>query len=97
MLLLAVGIAYAVSKLRRKTAEKQRSAAHAADNRVVHVAQAGAAVVELVPTGVVKTSVLVTRLDSEGNAIVQEREVSADQAAGEAQLPQGTILRKTQF
>ena len=97
---LAVGIAYAVSRLRRYAAEKKRSADYVADNRVVpldpnQAAQAGAAAVQLVPTGAVKTSLLVTRRDSEGNTIVEEREVAADHAAGEAQLPQGAILRKT--
>ena len=99
---LAVGIAYTVSRLRRYAAERKRAAAHAADNRVApldadQTAQAGAiAVVELVPTGPVKTSRLVTSRDSEGNAIVEEREAVADHAAGVAHLPQGTILRKTE-
>ena len=66
---LAVGIAYAVSRLRRYAAEKKRSADYVADNRVVpldpnQAAHAGAAAVQLVPTGAVKTSVLVTRRDS---------------------------------
>ena len=64
--------------------------------KVAIEAQAGAAVVELVPSGAVKTSRLVTSRDSEGNTIVEEREVvAADHAAGVAHLPQGTILRKT--
>ena len=97
---LAVGIAYAVSRLRRYAAEKERSADYVADNRVApldpnQAAQAGAAAVQVVPTGAVKTSLLVTRRDSEGNTIVEERKVAADHAAGEAQLPQGAILRKT--
>ena len=66
---LAVGIAYAVSRLRRYAAEKERSADYVACNRVApldpnQAAQAGAAAVQLVPTGAVKTSVLVTRRDS---------------------------------
>ena len=98
---LAVGIAYAVSRLRRYAAERRRSADYAADNRVApldadQAAQAGAAVVELVPRGAVKTSRLVMSRDSEGNTIVEEREAVADHAAGVAHLPQGTILRKTQ-
>ena len=90
-----------VSRLRRYAAEKNRSAAHAADSRVApldadQAAQAGAAVVELVPTGAVKTSRLVTSRDSEGNTIVEEREVAANHAAGVAHLPQGAILRRTE-
>ena len=49
----------------------------------------------LAPTGAVKTSILETRHDSDGNAIVHEREVPADYAAGEPKPPQGSVLRIT--
>jgi len=53
--------------------------------------------IQLVPTGAVKRSILITRQDSAGNDIVQEREVAADSTGGGAValLPQGAILRKS--
>ena len=96
----AVGIAYAVSKFRREAAERKKRAAYAADGRVVpvdsnHAAQTVGPVQLLAPTGAVKTSILVTRQDSDGNTTLHEREVAADHAAGEVKLPQGSILQIT--
>ena len=96
VLLLAVAVAYAVSKFRREAAKRKKErAAHAGNSQVVpldsnQVAQTGGPVQLLVPTGAVKTSILVTRKDSDGNTTVHEREVAADHAAGQAELlPQG--------
>ena len=51
--------------------------------------------ITLVPTGVVRQSVITTHRDSAGRNIVQEHAVAADSSAGgrPAQLPQGSILR----
>ena len=72
---------------------------HSPDSQVVPVSSVQVAqtpaCVELVPIGVVKTSVLVTQQDNNGNTIVHEQAVAADHALGQATLPQGAILRRS--
>ena len=53
--------------------------------------------IQLVPTGAVTRSVLITRQDSAGNNVVQEQAVTADSTAGgpAVLLPQGAILRRS--
>ena len=72
---------------------------HSPDSQVVPVSSVQVAqtpaCVELVPIGVVKTSVLVTQQDNNGNNIVHEQAVAADHALGQATLPQGVILRRS--
>ena len=50
--------------------------------------------IQLVPTGAVTRSVLITRQDSAGNN-VQEQAVTADSTGPAVLLPQGAILRKS--
>ena len=95
VLVIVIVVACAAFKLGRATANVY----HSPDSQVVpvrptQVAQMPACV-ELVPIGVVKTSVLVTQQDNNGNNIVHEQAVAADHALGQATLPQGVILRRS--
>ena len=95
VLVIVIVVACAAFKLGRATANVY----HSPDSQVVpvrptQVAQTPACV-ELVPIGVVKTSVLVTQQDNNGNNIVHEQAVAADHALGQATLPQGVILRRS--
>ena len=95
VLVIVIVVACAAFKLGRASAKVN----HSPDSQVVpvrptQVAQTPACV-ELVPIGVVKTSVLVTQQDNNGNNIVHEQAVAADHALGQATLPQGVILRRS--
>ena len=95
VLVIVIVVACAAFKLGRATANVY----HSPDSQVVpvrptQVAQMPACI-ELVPIGVVKTSVLVTQQDNNGNNIVHEQAVAADHALGQATLPQGVILRRS--
>ena len=95
VLVIVIVVACAAFKLGRASAKVN----HSPDSQVVpvrptQVAQTPACV-ELVPIGVVKTSVLVTQQDNNGNNIVHEQAVAADHALGQATLPQGAILRRS--
>ena len=95
VLVIVIVVACAAFKLGRASAKVN----HSPDSQVVpvrptQVAQTPACV-ELVPIGAVKTSVLVTQQDNNGNNIVHEQAVAADHALGQATLPQGVILRRS--
>ena len=95
VLVIVIVVACAAFKLGRATAKVNPLP----DSQVVPVSSVQVAqtpaCVELVPIGVVKTSVLVTQQDNNGNNIVHEQAVAADHALGQATLPQGVILRRS--
>ena len=95
VLVIVIVVACAAFKLGRATAKvNPLPDSQVVPVRPTQVAQMPACV-ELVPIGVVKTSVLVTQQDNNGNNIVHEQAVAADHALGQATLPQGVILRRS--
>ena len=95
VLVIVIVVACAAFKLGRATAKvNPLPDSQVVPVRPTQVAQMPACV-ELVPIGVVKTSVLVTQQDNNGNNIVHEQAVAADHALGQATLPQGAILRRS--
>ena len=95
VLVIVIVIACAAFILGRAAARVNHSAAiQVVPVSSTQVAQTPACV-ELVPIGVVKTSVLVTQQDNNGNTIVHEQAVAADRAVVQTTLPQGTILRRS--
>ena len=95
VLVIVIVVACAAFKLGRATAKvNPLPDSQVVPVRPTQVAQMPACV-ELVPIGVVKTSVLVTQQDNNGNNIVHEQAVAADHALGQATLPQGVISRRS--
>ena len=95
VLVIVIVVACAAFKLGRATAKvNPLPDSQVVPVRPTQVAQMPACI-ELVPIGVVKTSVLVTQQDNNGNNIVHEQAVAADHALGQATLPQGVILRRS--
>ena len=93
VLVIVIVVACAAFKLGRATAKvNPLPDSQVVPVRPTQVAQTPACV-ELVPIGVVKTSVLVTQQDNNGNTIVHEQ--AADRAVVQTTLPQGTILRRS--